>query len=85
MAPMDRRIFETYVETHLAPTLRPGDIVASATKSGAAEAKGWRVVAHSSSLNLRRVAFRRGARFAARQLAQKCFGSLAEGRRPRTF
>ena len=26
-APMDRRIFETYVETQLAPTLRKGDIV----------------------------------------------------------
>jgi transposase len=26
-APMDRRIFETYVETQLAPTLQPGDIV----------------------------------------------------------
>jgi transposase len=26
-APMDRRIFETYVETQLAPTLKPGDIV----------------------------------------------------------
>jgi transposase len=40
-APMDRRIFETYVETLLAPTLRPGDIVISdnlpAHKSAAAE------------------------------------------------
>jgi transposase len=40
-APMDRRIFETYVETQLAPTLRPGDIVVSdnlaAHKSPAAE------------------------------------------------
>ncbi len=26
-APMDRRIFETYVETQLAPTLKAGDIV----------------------------------------------------------
>ena len=26
-APMDRRIFETYVDTQLAPTLKPGDIV----------------------------------------------------------
>jgi transposase len=26
-APMDRRIFETYVETQLAPSLEPGDIV----------------------------------------------------------
>jgi transposase len=26
-APMDRRIFETYVETQLAPTLGPGDVV----------------------------------------------------------
>jgi DDE superfamily endonuclease len=26
-APMDRRIFETYVETQLAPTLEPGDVV----------------------------------------------------------
>ena len=26
-APMDRRIFETYVETELAPTLKPGDVV----------------------------------------------------------
>src|SRR5271155_5183935 len=26
-APMDRRIFETYVETQLAPTLETGDIV----------------------------------------------------------
>ena len=26
-APMDRRIFETYVETQLAPTLKPGDVV----------------------------------------------------------
>jgi transposase len=40
-APMDRRIFETYVETQLAPTLRPGDIVISdnlpAHKSAVAE------------------------------------------------
>ena len=40
-APMDRRIFETYVETQLAPTLKPGDIVISdnlaAHKSAAAE------------------------------------------------
>jgi transposase len=40
-APMDKRIFETYVETQLAPTLRPGDIVISdnlpAHKSAAAE------------------------------------------------
>ncbi len=38
---MDRRIFETYVETQLAPTLRPGDIVISdnlaAHKSAAAK------------------------------------------------
>jgi hypothetical protein len=26
-APMDQRIFETYVETQLVPTLRPGDVV----------------------------------------------------------
>jgi transposase len=26
-APMDRRIFETYIQTQLAPTLRPGDVV----------------------------------------------------------
>jgi hypothetical protein len=26
-APMDRRVFETYVETQLAPTLKPGDAV----------------------------------------------------------
>src|SRR6516165_4887578 len=26
-APMNRRIFETYVETQLAPTLQPGDVV----------------------------------------------------------
>ena len=26
-APMDRRIFETYVETEPAPTVRPGDVV----------------------------------------------------------
>ena len=26
-APMNRRLFETYVETQLAPTLKPGDIV----------------------------------------------------------
>ena len=26
-APMNRRLFETYVETQLAPTLRPGDMV----------------------------------------------------------
>ncbi len=26
-APMDRRIFETYVDPQLAPTLKPGDIV----------------------------------------------------------
>src|SRR5271163_4374920 len=41
-APMDRRIFETYVETQLAPTLQPGDIVIldnlPAHKSAAAEA-----------------------------------------------
>jgi transposase len=40
-APMDRRIFETYTETLLAPTLRPGDIVISDNlpphKSAAAE------------------------------------------------
>jgi len=40
-APMDRRIFETYVETQLAPTLKPDDIVISdnlaAHKSAAAE------------------------------------------------
>jgi transposase len=40
-APMNRRIFETYVETQLAPTLQPGDIVImdnlSAHKSPAAE------------------------------------------------
>jgi transposase len=40
-APMDRRIFETYVETQLAPTLKPGDIVICdnlpAHKSPAAE------------------------------------------------
>jgi len=40
-APMDRRIFETYVETQLVPTLRPGDIVIAdnlpAHKSPAAE------------------------------------------------
>ena len=38
---MDRRIFETYVETQLAPTLRPGDVVVldnlPAHKSAAAE------------------------------------------------
>jgi transposase len=41
-APMDRRIFETYVETQLAPTLQPGDIVIldnlPAHKSAPAEA-----------------------------------------------
>jgi transposase len=41
-APMDRRIFETYVETQLAPTLQPGDVVIldnlPAHKSPAAEA-----------------------------------------------
>ena len=26
-APMNRKIFETYVETQLAPTLQPGDVV----------------------------------------------------------
>jgi transposase len=40
-APMDRRIFETYVETQLAPVLEPGDIVVldnlPAHKSAAAE------------------------------------------------
>ena len=40
-APMDRRIFETYVETQFAPTLRPGDVVIldnlPAHKSAAAE------------------------------------------------
>ena len=40
-APMDRRIFETYVETQLAPTLSPGDVVVldnlPAHKSAAAE------------------------------------------------
>jgi hypothetical protein len=38
---MDRRIFETYVETQLAPTLKPGDVVVldnlPAHKSAAAE------------------------------------------------
>ena len=41
-APMDRRIFETYVETQLAPTLQPGDVVIldnlPADKSAAAAA-----------------------------------------------
>ena len=41
-APMDRLIFETYVETQPAPTLKPGDIVVldnlPAHKSAAAEA-----------------------------------------------
>ncbi len=41
-APMDRRIFETYVETQLAPTLQPGDVVIldnlPAHKRAAAEA-----------------------------------------------
>jgi hypothetical protein len=41
-APMDRRIFEIYVETQLAPTLQPGDVVilgnSPAHKSAAAEA-----------------------------------------------
>ena len=41
-APMDRRIFETYVETQLAPTLQAGDVVIldnlPAHKSAAAEA-----------------------------------------------
>ena len=40
-APMDRRIFETYVETQLTPVLEPGDIVVldnlPAHKSAAAE------------------------------------------------
>jgi hypothetical protein len=40
-APMNRRIFETYVETQLAPTLEKGDVVVmdnlSAHKSPAAE------------------------------------------------
>ena len=40
-APMNRRIFETYVETQLAPTLEKGDVVImdnlSAHKSPAAE------------------------------------------------
>ena len=47
-APMDRRIFETYVETQLAPTLEPGDVVIldnlpaykSATPETAIRAKG---------------------------------------------
>ena len=41
-APMNRRLFETYVETQLAPTLRPGDMVIldnlSSHKSEKAEA-----------------------------------------------
>jgi transposase len=40
-APMDRRIFETYVGTQLAPTLKPGQVVVldnlPAHKSAAAE------------------------------------------------
>jgi transposase len=40
-APINRRIFETYVETQLAPTLKPGDVVVldnlPAHKSAAAE------------------------------------------------
>jgi transposase len=40
-APMNRRIFETYVETQLAPTLKPGDVVImdnlAAHKSAAAD------------------------------------------------
>jgi DDE superfamily endonuclease len=67
-APMDRRIFETYVETQLAPTLKPGDIVISdnlaAHKSAEAEqairAKGaWLVFLppYSPDLNPIEMAF----------------------------
>jgi transposase len=50
---MDRRIFETYVETQLAPTLQPGDVVIldnlpaheSAAAKAAIRAKGaWFLV-----------------------------------------
>jgi transposase len=44
-APMDRRIFETYVATQLAPTLLPGDLVildnVPADKSAPAKADAW--------------------------------------------
>jgi transposase len=51
-APMDRRIFETYVETQLAPTLEPGDVVVldnlpahkSATAEQAIRATGARLL-----------------------------------------
>jgi transposase len=67
-APMDRRIFETYVETQLAPTLGPGDIVISdnlpAHKSVAAEkairARGARLLflpPYSPDLNPIEMAF----------------------------
>jgi transposase len=67
-APMGRRIFETYVETRLAPTLKPGDIVVldnlPAHKSAAAE-KAIRAVGawllflppHSPDLNSIEMAF----------------------------
>jgi transposase len=67
-APMDRCIFETYVETQLAPTLRPGDVVIldnlPVHKSPAAEntirARGARVLflpPYSPDLNPIEMAF----------------------------
>jgi transposase len=67
-APMDRRIFETYVETQLAPTLQAGDLVIldnlPAHKSAAAEAairaKGAGLLflpPYSPDLNLIEMAF----------------------------
>jgi len=67
-APMNRRTFETYVETQLAPTLRPGDVVIldnlSSHKSEKAKAilkarGAWFLFlpAYSPDLNLIEMAF----------------------------
>jgi transposase len=77
-APMDRRIFETYGDTQLAPTLKPGDIVISdnlaAHKSAAAEkairAKGaWLLFLppYSPDLNPIEMAFAKTESASARQ------------------
>jgi len=67
-APMDRRVFETYVETQLVPTLQPGDVVIldnlpahkSAAAKAAIRAKGARLLflpPYSPDLNPIEMAF----------------------------
>jgi hypothetical protein len=87
-APMDRRIFETYVETQLAPTLQPGDVVIldnlparkSAAAKAAIRAKGaWLLFLPPYSLD--RDGFRQAQSPAARQRDPDHPRSLARYRR----